>query len=241
MSIVLIGILTAGLSVNGVKLGVDPSTAISWNGAPASTRALEPGRFVAVRARGNEEGAQAVSIALLDAAVGAVTAVDRGAGTIDVLGQRVRVQPSTLFGPGLSRAGILASRPGARYRVSGLRAPDGSIIATRIETARAGRSLVGRLPEGPLPGERFVIEGAVAGNPRDGEFSVGGLAFGVDPGAGAELSANRLVRVAGRTGEDGRRVIESAAPLATPFATPTRIDRPGRPYERPVRGEIGGR
>ena len=244
MNVVLIGVVTglAGLSVGGVKVDLDRANVVTRDAQAASARALALGEFVEVRALEDGHKLRALSVAILDAAIGRVTAADRSAGTIDVLGQRIRMQASTVFAPGLSRERVAAARPGEHFRVSGLRAPDGSIVATRIERApsRAGPMLSG-LPGEPQPGERFVVEGYVAGNPRSGQFSIGGLAFGVDPGAGGNLGPNRLVRASGRTEADGRRVVERADLLPAPFSAPASEGRPGRPVERPQRGEIGGR
>jgi len=243
MNVVLIGVVSglAGLSVGGVKLDLDHAS-VTRDAQAATRSALAVGEFVEVRARKDGRGSHALSVAILDAAVGRVTASDRVAGTIDVLGQPVRLQRSTRYAPGLTRDGVAAAGLDARLRVSGLLAPDGSVIATRVEAAPAGAPpLVGAPPEDPAPGERFVVEGYIVGDPASGRFSIDGLAFGLEPGAGANLAPERLVRASGRTEADGRRVVERAEVLPAPLAEPAAGERPQRPGERPARGEIGGR
>lgn len=216
--------------------------AVTRDAQAAPQSALAVGQFVEVRTREDGRGARALAVAILDAAVGRVTASDPGAGTIDVLGQPVQLRRSTRFAPGLSRERVASAGPDERLRVSGLLAPDGSVVATRVEGAPAGAApLVGLPPADPRPGERFIIEGYVAGDPLSGRFAIDGLAFGVDPGAGANLAPNLLVRASGRTEADGRRFVEHAEPLAAPFSEPAPEERPLRPTERPARGEIGGR
>ncbi|HZQ73607.1 MAG TPA: DUF5666 domain-containing protein [Burkholderiales bacterium] len=243
MSLFLLGVVTsAGLAVNGVELRVDAQTAVLRNGAPSTARAIEAGELVAVRAQGDERAARALSVAILDAVIGPVTAVDAPAGTIHVLGDAVRLDPTTRYGDGLSRARLLAAQAGERLRVCGLRLPDGSLLATRIEAAPAAlASRVGpSLPE-PAPGERFIVEGYVAGSPASGEVLVGGLGVGLDPGAGAPLADGDLVRATGRTNDDGTRVVERARVLDTPFGAPATRERPARPDGRPQRGDLGVR
>lgn len=243
MNVVLIGVVTglASLSVGGMKVDLGHAS-VTRDAQAAAPSALAVGQLVEVRAQEEGHSERALTVAILDAAVGRVTASDRSAGTVDVLGEPVRLQASTRFAPGLSRERVAAAGLDERLRVSGLRAPDGSVVATRVEHAPSGaRPLVGAQPEEPKPGDRFVVEGYVAGNPISGRFSIGGLAFGLDPGAGANLAPNRLVRASGRTEADGRRIVERADVLQGPFAEPAREARPLRPTERPARGEIGGR
>ena len=243
MNVVLIGVVTglAGFSVGGVSLDLDHASVT--RGAQAVARsALAVGELVEARAREDGRGMHALSVAIIDAAVGRVTASDPTAGTIDVLGQRVQLGSATRFAPGLSRERLAAAGPGERFRVSGLRAPDGSVVATRIERAPSGAAaLVGSPPAEPGPGERFVVEGYVDGDPGSGQFMIDGLEFGIDPGAGDGLAPERLVRVSGRTLADGRHIIERAEALPAPFSAPAREERVARPVERPARGEIGGR
>src|SRR5262249_44911542 len=133
----LVGVITGfgSICVNGVEVHYDSGTPVTVNGQPAAADALALGQTVAVRAAGAGNEARAQAISVLDAAVGPVTAVDRIAGIVHVVGQGVRLSPSTVFAPGLTRAAVRAASAGETLRISGLRASDGTIVATRVERA----------------------------------------------------------------------------------------------------------
>jgi len=137
----LVGVITGfgSICVNGVEVHYDAATPVTQNGQLAAAGALALGQIVAVRAAGEGAQARAKAIDIVDAAVGPASAIDAAAGTLHVLGQPVRIEPSTVLGPGLARTAL--AEAGASLRVSGLRAADGTIVATRIDrAARASRA-----------------------------------------------------------------------------------------------------
>jgi uncharacterized protein DUF5666 len=202
----LVGVITGfgSICVNGVEVHYDSSTPVTFNGQPGAADALALGQTVAVRAVGAGAEARARAISVLDAAVGPVTAVDRAAGTLQVVGQSVRLAQSTVFGPGLTADAVRGASAGDTLRVSGLRRADGVIVATRVERASPGNSLV----YGSLALD-------AAGVPR-----VGGMRIEAADAALRELSAaSGPVLVTGRAGEGRLVAVQvTADPLGSSLA-----------------------
>ena len=202
----VVGVITGfgSICVNGVEVHYDSGTPVTVNGQPGAADALALGQTVAVRAFGAGAEARARAISVLDAAVGPVAAVDRAAGTLQVLGQRVQLAPATVFAPGLSADAVRGASAGETLRVSGLRRADGTIVATRVERAAAGAALV-----------YGSLELDASGAPR-----VGGVRIEAPDAAMRALAAARgPVLVAGRAG--GERLVAEqvvADPLAASLA-----------------------
>jgi hypothetical protein len=212
----VLGVVTgfASICVNGIEVHYDANTLVSLNSEPAAASALGIGQVVSVRAVGAGTQARAQSIDIVDAVVGRINAVE-GTGTLlQVNGQRVRIDSSTVLGPGLTRSQLAAAQVGDSLRVSGLRDADGSIVATRVEAAApAARALVA---EAAAPGlGRFLVEGYVS-DVQPQALRVGVMGFGVTPELRAQLAPGQLVRISGRS-EGGNRIVERADFLSGPF------------------------
>ena len=236
----LFGVVTGfgSIFVDGVEVHYDRATPLELNGAPQ----LALGQTVLVQARSLEPmrgapQARATSIRVADALVGTVAAGD-GAGIVRVDGRRVRIDAGTVLGPGTGAA----PKSGETLRVSGFATADGTIAATRIERAPAGKSAQReQLSAADLKSGHFIVEGYVTGISRD-EVRVGTVALTADAPLGS-MARDQLVRVSGRN-ENGRLVVERAERLSG--VLPPRGERPGaRPGsgdrgERGERGERGG-
>jgi hypothetical protein len=200
----IVGLITgfASICVNGVEVSYDTQTQVTVNGVPASTEALAVGQVVAVRAHGNSLLARAHSIAVLDAVIGPIGAFDRSANALEVRGQQVRLTASTIVGPGVREA-----REGESVRVSGLRAADGSIAATRIERAPAGATWLRdeRSYAPALAAERFLLQGYVSAGR---ELRIGEVGVSASDAVRSRLASEGLVIASGRTAADGRHVVE---------------------------------
>jgi Domain of unknown function (DUF5666) len=72
---------------------------------------------------------------------GPVSAIDPVAMTLVVLGQTVAVSADTSFDDNITPSGLAGIKVGDLLEVSGMRAPDGTIYATRIEAKAAGVGL----------------------------------------------------------------------------------------------------
>lgn len=166
----IVGIVTgfASLCVNGLEVGLDTRAPVDVDGINAGTDALRAGQVVAVAAGPN--GA-ATKISIRHEVSGPVEAVlSADPGLFVVSGQRVRASSQTI--------GSAVVTAGTWVAVSGLRGPDGDVIASRIDARAPGTVIV----HGPL----------IA---ADGVRSVGGLKL---PGAsGGETLAGTYVFVTG--------------------------------------------
>jgi hypothetical protein len=141
------------ICVNGIEVHYDATTPVALNGDLSSASALGIGQVVSVLAVGAGTQARAHWIDVVDAAVGPITAVENAGAILQVNKERVRIEPSTVLGPGLERARLASAQVGDLLRVSGLRSADGTIAATRVEAAAPGtRALAGRAgPTRPRP------------------------------------------------------------------------------------------
>lgn len=130
----LVGIVTgfASICVNGVEVRYTPSTPVIQDGEPSHTRDLAVGQIVAVRAAGTLDNAntppQAQQIAVLHAAVGPLTRVDKLSGAFEVMGQPAQA---------LATNDLSQLRPGDWVRVSGHRLTDGTIRASLVRAITA--------------------------------------------------------------------------------------------------------
>lgn len=121
----IVGVITgfASVCVNGIEVHIDAKTQVTRNGAPAGPGDLAVGHFVSIETAPGRMGMRAARIAMLDAAVGPVTRVGKN---LEVLGQSVRISNETLGAAG-------GLKVGDRVRVSGPRAADNTVVATRVE------------------------------------------------------------------------------------------------------------
>ncbi|MGF3022962.1 DUF5666 domain-containing protein [Methylobacterium aquaticum] len=165
--------------VNDLRIAYPPDVPVTIDGRPARVEDLRVGQvvqtlvqtLVQTSAQPGERGLSTTGIAVLHEVVGPVQRV--GADSLTVLGQSVATAG---LPPGMPRP-----RLGERVAVSGLRRPDGSIAASRIDPAGTGPDRVagpvrrgpgGALRIGNLPlagldpalaGGRVVAEGHLAG------------------------------------------------------------------------------
>jgi hypothetical protein len=132
----IVGVVTgfASVCVDGLEVHLDKSVPVSVNDRTMTTGQLRVGQMVIIDAVGPlatlNSVARAHAITVRYEVSGPIEAVDIRAGIIKVAGQVVRV-PSTTWMAG--RFGI-----GNWTSVSGLRQPDGTIVASRLDRARDG-------------------------------------------------------------------------------------------------------
>ena len=144
----IVGVITGfgSVFVDGLEIAYDPSTPLTVDGEPDTQGALRIGQLAAIVAS-DDHGLRAVSIAVQHEVSGPVTAVSAGAApdsrTAVVAGQRVAI--------GTGTDGLRTVHPGDWVAVSGLRQPDGTITASRIDQQTPGPVLV-RGPATPSAG-----------------------------------------------------------------------------------------
>lgn len=124
--------------VNDLRIAYSPDVAVRIDGAPASVADLKVGHMVRMVARAEAGGLATQRIDVVSEVVGPVEAV--AGGRLTVLGQRIAVAAGQANG----------WRVGDRVAVSGLRRPDGVVVATLIEPRRSGPARVtGPIRRGP--------------------------------------------------------------------------------------------
>jgi hypothetical protein len=132
----IVGVVTgfASICVDGLEVRLDKSVPVSINGSAATARQLRVGQLVVIETRGTvptpDSVAQAQTISVRYEVSGPIEAIDTNLGAMTVAGQRVMVLRSTWTAGHFS--------PGDWITVSGLRQSDGTIIASRLDRARAG-------------------------------------------------------------------------------------------------------
>lgn len=124
----IVGVVTgfASICVNGVEVEYPPSMPVERDGALAPVSELAVGQVVALQATGQGDRLRASRIAVIDAAVGPITALEAQAGRFEVMGQ-----PAVA----LEREDLQGLRVGDWVRVSGQRVSSGDIRATRVQRA----------------------------------------------------------------------------------------------------------
>lgn len=110
---------------------------------PATEAQLQVGDVVTITGTVNPDGTTGVATAVTYASDlrGPLTAVDAANGTLNVLGQTVRITDDTLFDDSLQADSIDAIAVGAAIEVSGAPNAAGEIVASRVELATVGAPL----------------------------------------------------------------------------------------------------
>jgi len=177
----IVGVVTgfASICVNGVEVEYGPATAVQRDGETTPLSELAVGQLVALQAVGEGDQLRAQRIAVLDAAVGPLTAIGVAGGRFEVMGQSaVALEPGDLQGLAV----------GDWVRVSGQRLVDGEIRATRVQRAAAGRAWL----TGP-----YVATGAASGRVGATPVTLAGATLPAGGAEGPEISV-RGEWVAGR-------------------------------------------
>ncbi len=171
----LIGRITGfgSIFVNGVEVEYDQATKVSLDGAPAGVGDLALGQVVEVLARNEQGRVTGSNIRIRYEVAGPVGAIDKKSGTIKVLGQSIIIGPKTVRVKGAAGLPI----PGSVVRVSGFRAGNGLIFASRLERGKRKDPalLIGRVDS--IIGGRAVVAGIPVdlgnrpdGTPRPGDI-----------------------------------------------------------------------
>lgn len=184
----IIGVVTgfASICVNGMRVGYAPGLPVAFGDVIARPDALRAGQVVLIAAGPYGGGLRAERVAVRYEVSGPVEAVEEGA--IRVAGQRV------------TYAGLLSPmtpwRVGDAVQVSGMRALDGSISATRID----------RQPEGSAPGA-VTLHGVLSR--QSGLARIGSLPLRAGPGV---MLPDGGPVIAGGQIQDGVLIVTSVTP-----------------------------
>ncbi len=136
-----IGPITVAGSGSVVVGGVEYSTAgaeVNVDGAPGTQSQLHVGDVVSISGtdfgKGRGHDMAATSVAFSGNVRGAVSGVDVPSSTFFMLGQTVRVTPTTAFDPSLQAGGLQGLQNASGLEVSGFADAAGNIVATRVGT-----------------------------------------------------------------------------------------------------------
>jgi hypothetical protein len=151
----IVGTISAfgSIWVNGVEVDYPADQTVSLYDRPATGKDLRVGQVVSVEAESHGDRLVARSIEVRHAVVGPVTSIDARNGTMQVLGQRVRMPAADPISQTLRRGQWVA--------VSGLREPKGVIVASLLEQPPRG---VGAFVRGEV--ERVDARGVIIGGHR---------------------------------------------------------------------------
>ena len=235
----IVGVITgfASICVDGLEVGIEPSTPVQVDDSPASAAALRAGQVVIVTAHGPGTMLRASGVAVRYEVSGPVQRIATDGARLTVAGQAVTVPAALRGGAGLKLSGWVS--------VSGFRASGNEITATRIDARPPGSvSVHGQITEsgggwrigdlalrfpgapGVRPGEFVRVSGQLA----DGALRVGTVSpdvLATDPPAWFGPDVNRLVIQSFTSVSDGRVRLgpafeaDTAAGLAPTDLAPT--------------------
>lgn len=123
------------ICVNGMRVVYDDKTPVTIDGQPASTNALQKGQVVEILATAvaADKTLRAQSVNVEHAIVGPVTRIDAARNTVYIMEDPVRLKDAD----SLRRLTV-----GQRLGVSGLRDPEGTIVATSLTQEPAAEDFV---------------------------------------------------------------------------------------------------
>ncbi len=129
----IIGTITAfgSVIVNGLEVAFNATTPLSYDATPGTADSLSVGQVVAIEAETVSGQLVAQSIAVQSAVAGPIASLSPGESSLVVLGQTVALGPNVLIDGDPLQMSDLAV--GQWLTVSGLRRPDGRIIASLVE------------------------------------------------------------------------------------------------------------
>lgn len=116
--------------VNGAAWEFDRHTAVESDGKPSSLEALKVGQVIMGVARDRNGTFYLDTLEIQHAVTGPVSAIDYGAETMTVLGQKVKLN---LAGDKAAIDAFRTLQAGDMVSVSGLRMDDGTIVASRVD------------------------------------------------------------------------------------------------------------
>lgn len=183
------GVITgfASICVNGLELHYQSTTPIAINGRGATIKDLAVGQVVRVQARGMGDQLAISSLQVRHLMVATLQDINNGHAL--AMGRKVLIDPNAPLPSNLSN--------GSKIAISGFAGPDGTLVATRLDTVPADS------PDS--------ISGEVSRN-NQGHWTIDGMAVDAP---NAELKPGEIVRAEGRF-DEGRfkadRVVRDEPP-----------------------------
>jgi len=157
----IVGIITGfgSIWVDGLEVKYDNKTPVADNATTANINDLAIGQVVTIEASGSNDELKASKITVVDAVAGQISAIDTNNAKMTVLGQEVAISSKTIMHDQQNQLNAIQFKQGDYVKVSGLRMPNGEIVASRIQQAIAiaEPNLVGPITK--INGSRIEIYG----------------------------------------------------------------------------------
>ncbi|MCB2107190.1 MAG: hypothetical protein KDE14_05790 [Rhodobacteraceae bacterium] len=191
--------------VNGLELEYDRATAVETDGRPSALEDLKVGQVIQGVARRKGGELYLDSIEMLHAVTGPIEAIDYDAETMTVLGQKIRVN---LGGDKAAIDNFKTLSAGDAVDISGLRQPDGTIVASRVDQ---------RHDDG-----RMIVRG-LASNVTADSVTIGNLTIAL----GKDVTVSPV--------SEGSRVFASGRVINGQFIPDVVIGAAALPFDRAVK------
>lgn len=163
----IVGTITGfgSIWVNGLEVQYDPQT--------QGVQELAVGQVVVIEAKGDNNMLQANKISVINAAEGQISTLNGDQNKILLLGQNINITAQTIVHDRQNNAIPAKLQQGDYIQVSGLRLPNGDIVASYIErnSQRSATSLVG--PITAIKGDEIEVYGLKIRNTNSKSLSVG--------------------------------------------------------------------
>jgi hypothetical protein len=227
------------LCVNGLRIHYDEEVGVAVDGVSATPQALAVGQVVWVEASSRDGRIWAEAISVESAVVGPVTVVDHEQRHVDIYERGVEIPTDAIvFSVAGGHAAIAL---GDFVAVSGLRRPDGQIVASRIDRAdpALGEKLATLRVENLLRRSprirRLSVEGYIRERDDLARFRVDGIEVDASglPSALSPREVGARVWVSGRVTADGEIAAERMMVHPTPVDP---LRRPGPDAVNPPSG-----
>ncbi len=181
------------ICVNGVEVSLPPDMPVRIDDKPIAQSAIGLGQVVRVDVRYEGRRARGEAVTVMPVVSGPVTERDPVAQRFTVMGRTVRLGVESI----VALSGTSIPEVGTQVAVSGLLAPDGAVVATRLESMPEGDAarVAGIVRD--MDGQYVDVEGVTVKLPK--ESTPAGLRVGESVSASGTWSegtllASRLVR-----------------------------------------------
>jgi len=181
------------ICVNGVEVALPPDMPVRLEDRPMAQSAIGLGQVVRVDVRYEGRRARGEAVTIMPVVSGPVTERDPAAQRFTVMGRTVRLGVESM----VALSGASIPEVGTQVAVSGLLAPDGAVVATRLESMPEGDAarVAGIVRD--MDGQYVDVEGVTVKLPKEStpaDLRVGESVSASGTWSEGTLLANRLVR-----------------------------------------------
>lgn len=163
----IVGTITGfgSIWVNGLEVQYDAKT--------QAAQGLAVGQVVVIEAKGDNNALQADKVSVINAVEGQISALNADQNKILLLGQNINITPQTIVHDRQNNATLPKLQQGEHIKVSGLRLPNGDVVASYIErnSLKPETGLVG--PITAIKGDEVEVYGLKIRNTNSKGLSIG--------------------------------------------------------------------